>query len=188
MDGDSAPAESSTTLGKVLDFFNPATHVAQMKSQWRDANDPRSYAMVAGYGFLFVVSILLIYWFSLVVISNTLWRWSISLPGVYNGPRSGFKGGNYATGGNSPLWYGGSLSDQVNLAADPYYADSTLVGATAWAGARGCPSDGGDVPLTGQALGEATRGQIMQSLPGASSSSGCGASRLSDAALMSLNQ
>lgn len=129
-----------------------------------------------------VISLFLLYWLFMVVWSNTMGRLNVALPGIYAG-KSGFKGGNFSTAGNSPLWEGGSLSDQANLAVDPYYANSALVGATGWAEPRACGS-----AASARSVGEATRGQIMQSIPGAASDAGCGAARLSDAALAKLAQ
>ena len=82
-----------------------------------------------------VVFIGLIIW---VVITTTGWA------------MEDFKGGNFATSGNAPLWEGGSLSDQANLAVSPAYADRSALGTTDWLACKQ-PGAASDAALFAQA-------------------------------------
>ncbi len=180
MDGAKAMGEEFLSYAtSPLDAFKAVRHGTGQNNEQLTAG---KRVMLA---FALVIALFIMYWLFRIAYSNTVGRMfgTGPLPGVYvSGFRSRFKGGNFSTGGNSPLWEGGSLSDQANLVVNPRYADASTVGATAWVGAgSGCPP--GANPL---ATGEATRGQILQSLPAGASS--CGAARLSDAALMDLAQ
>ena len=103
---------------------------------------------LTGAGFIFVAALLLIFFF-----------WSMIATAV------GFQGGNFATSGNSPLPWGGSLSDQANLAVSPAYANASLAGNTNW------------IP-TGMCLPGASSGAARDATMGASLGG------LSDAALL----
>lgn len=75
-----------------------------------------------GFGMYVIIALLVIFFF-----------WGMIATAV------GFQGGNFATAGNSPLWEGGSLSDQANLAVSSAYANHALAGQTNWIPTGSCP-------------------------------------------------
>ncbi|MDP6942872.1 MAG: hypothetical protein QF464_01880 [Myxococcota bacterium] len=100
-----------------------------------------------GFGVLFwglmVVLSIFVLGFLIKIVSGWATEWSFYGSDGFR-RKNRLVGGNFRTAGNSPLWEGGSLSGQANLAVAPKYADSALVGKTGWAapGPRGvsCPS------------------------------------------------
>jgi len=110
-----------------------------------------------------------LFWGAMVVLSLIVLGVLINIVAGWANPYLGFRGksrlinGNFASAGNSPLWYGGSDSDQANLAVSRAYANGALSGSTGWVepGARGvsCP-----VGRSADADSEARSGAALQQM------------------------